>query len=99
MDKSLRYLKITSLSEFILPEIQLKFSNDLMCEFINEKENNLLLSYKNKIDDIKSQKLWDKSKKLSNDYELIHLPGKKIKYDSRIFSEYILIDVISVLTY
>ena len=82
MDKTLRHIKITSESLFQIPKIELKFSSNLKCEYINVEENNKLLSYKNKIDHIKSQKVWDKSKKLTNDYELIHLPNKKLKSDS-----------------
>lgn len=41
-----------------------------------------LLEYKNKIDEVSSQKLWDSTKKLTNDYELIHLPNRKYKSNS-----------------
>ena len=37
---------------------------------------------KNKIDSVGCHKIWDKAKKLSNDYELIHLPNKKVKCES-----------------
>ena len=82
MDKTLRNIEIKSDSQFKIPKIELKFSSNLTCEFINLEENDKLLSFKNKIDHIKSQKVWDKSKKLTNDYELIHLPNKKLKSDS-----------------
>jgi 23S rRNA U2552 (ribose-2'-O)-methylase RlmE/FtsJ len=82
MDKTLRNIEITSESLFKIPKIELKFSSNLSCEYINVEENDKLLSFKNKIDHIKSQKVWDKSKKLTNDYELIHLPNKKLKSDS-----------------
>jgi 23S rRNA U2552 (ribose-2'-O)-methylase RlmE/FtsJ len=41
-----------------------------------------LLFYKNKIDDLEDTKIWDRAKKFSNDYELIHLPNKRNKKDS-----------------
>ena len=41
-----------------------------------------LLLYKNKIDELEDTKLWDRAKKFSNDYELIHLPNKRNKKDS-----------------
>jgi 23S rRNA U2552 (ribose-2'-O)-methylase RlmE/FtsJ len=51
-------------------------------EFDNNKLYNKLLIYKNKIDQLPISNLWDKAKKLGNDYELIYLPNKKNKYDS-----------------
>jgi 23S rRNA U2552 (ribose-2'-O)-methylase RlmE/FtsJ len=41
-----------------------------------------LIFYKNKIDNLDNSKVWDRAKKLSNDYELIHLPNKKNKKNS-----------------
>lgn len=41
-----------------------------------------LMIYKSKIDNITEPHLWDKAKKLGNDYELIYLPNRKNKYDS-----------------
>lgn len=62
-----------------LPSISLKFScyNDI--PIVNETENNMINFYKNKIDDNRD---WDKGKKLSNEYELIHLPNKNYKSES-----------------
>ena len=51
-------------------------------EFDNNKLYNKLLIYKNKIDQLPISNLWDKAKKLGNDYELIYLPNKRNKYDS-----------------
>lgn len=48
----------------------------------SDDEFNNLLQYKNKIEELPDSKLWDKAKKLSNDYELIHIPNKKMKHDS-----------------
>ena len=47
-------------------------------KIINKKEYNNLQNLKNKID----SKDWDKNKKFSNDYELIHIPNKRKKSDS-----------------
>ena len=47
-------------------------------KIINKKEHNNLQDLKNKID----SKDWDKNKKFSNDYELIHIPNKRKKSDS-----------------
>ena len=62
-----------------LPSILLKFScyNDI--PIVNETENNMINFYKNKIDNNRD---WDKGKKLSNEYELIHLPNKNYKSES-----------------
>ena len=65
-----------------VPTISLKYSEVDDLEVINEDEYNKLISYKNKIDLINNNKLWDKSKKISNDYELIYLPNKNMKSDS-----------------
>lgn len=63
----------------LLPSINLKFScyNDI--PLINETENDMVKCYKNKIDDNRD---WDKGKKLSNEFELIHLPNKNYKSES-----------------
>jgi 23S rRNA U2552 (ribose-2'-O)-methylase RlmE/FtsJ len=52
------------------------------CAVFNIQMYNKLLIYKNKIDQLPLPTLWDKAKKLGNDYELIYLPNKKNKYDS-----------------
>ena len=48
----------------------------------NKNEIDMLIKYKNKIDNVSSQKLWDSTKKLTNDYELIHLPNRRFKSES-----------------
>jgi hypothetical protein len=47
-------------------------------KIVNKKEYTQLQELKNKID----SKDWDKNKKFSNDYELIHIPNKRKKTDS-----------------
>ena len=60
------------------------FNNDINCKvpIINGETLVKLLIYKNKIDELDDTKLWDRAKKFSNDYELIHLPNKRNKKDS-----------------
>lgn len=65
-----------------LPDILLKYSESDDVAVLNRDEYNKLILYKNKIDLINNNKLWDKSKKISNDYELIYLPNKNIKSES-----------------
>lgn len=47
-------------------------------KILNKKEYTRLQDLKNRID----SKDWDKNKKFSNDYELIHIPNKRKKSDS-----------------
>lgn len=41
-----------------------------------------LILCKNKIEQLYISESWDRAKKLNNDYELIHLPNKRVKSDS-----------------
>lgn len=41
-----------------------------------------LIDCKNKIEQLYISESWDKAKKINNDYELIHLPNKRVKSDS-----------------
>ena len=69
-----------------LMDTYIKSQNNLPSPVINIKENNYLKSYKNKIDEIPNNKQWDVVKKITNDYELIHIPvNKKRKNDSIAF--------------
>ena len=54
-------------------------SNNLDYKYINFHEFLTLQEFKNKIFDSKD---WDKVKKFSNEYELIHIPNKRNKSDS-----------------
>ena len=67
---------------FVLPKINLIYKDLFVNSNINLSEYNNLISYKDKIDELNDHKTWDKSKKLSNDYELIYLPNKKMKCKS-----------------
>jgi hypothetical protein len=49
------------------------------CKYINHQEINTLQMLKNKIF---TSVDWDKHKKFSNDYELIHIPNKRNRTDS-----------------
>ena len=50
--------------------------------FYNFKERQLLSGVKDKIDLNNASKDWDKSKKISNVYELIHISNNKMKSES-----------------
>lgn len=65
-----------------LPEISLQFDRIEKNKFVNKKEYDRIIEYKNNIDNLEDNKLWDTAKKLCNNYELIYLPNKKFKYDS-----------------
>tara|TARA_B110001469_G_C9621789_1_gene309950 strand:+ start:100 stop:1311 length:1212 start_codon:yes stop_codon:yes gene_type:complete len=67
---------------YLLPDIKLEFEKYEVNKITNLYEYNQLIDYKNKIDTLEDNKLWDNAKKLSNNYELIYLPNKKFKYDS-----------------
>ena len=55
-----------------------KYTNS---DYLNNKERIALLEIKNKID-LENIRDWDKAKKNSNDFELIHLPSRKLKQES-----------------
>jgi 23S rRNA U2552 (ribose-2'-O)-methylase RlmE/FtsJ len=65
---------------------QLQYSNRNAENIFNLEENNLLLNYKNKIDEIEYKKSWDYFKKFSNDYELLHISNSKHKFNNSISS-------------
>lgn len=50
-------------------------------DYLNNAERVKLLEIKNKID-LENIRDWDKAKKNSNEYELIHLPSRKVKHES-----------------
>lgn len=62
--------------------IKLEYSEKDKIELLNEYEYDKLIQVKNKIDNLDDCKLWDKIKKISNDFELIYLPNKKLKSSS-----------------
>jgi 23S rRNA U2552 (ribose-2'-O)-methylase RlmE/FtsJ len=61
---------------------KLEYSENDQIELLNEYEYDKLIQVKNKIDSLEDCKLWDKIKKISNDFELIYLPNKKLKSSS-----------------
>lgn len=63
-------------------DISFKHTTNDQIEIINDTEYNMLISIKNKIDLLEDNKLWDKVKKISNDFELVYLPNKKLKSNS-----------------
>ena len=69
-----------------LLNIDIQSQKKLPSPCINKKENNYLKLYKNKIDEIPNYKQWDIVKKITNEYELIHIPtNKKRKNESIAF--------------
>ena len=63
-------------------DIKLEYRDIDQIEFLNYEEYDRLIQVKNKIDSLDDCKLWDKTKKISNDFELIYLPNKKLKSNS-----------------
>ena len=82
MNKNTHLIKKDKYSLCPLPNISLKFDKKELNEISNVYEYNQLIHYKNHIDTLEDNKVWDNAKKLSNLYELIYLPNKKYKYDS-----------------
>lgn len=62
--------------------IELKYRDNDNIDFLNYEEYDRLIKVKNRIDSLDDCKLWDKIKKISNDFELIYLPNKKLKSNS-----------------
>jgi 23S rRNA U2552 (ribose-2'-O)-methylase RlmE/FtsJ len=73
---------------FILPKINIltckltEIDNPDTKFYFNQTERKLLAEEKNKIDQNNLSKDWDKSKKISNLYELIHISNNKMKDES-----------------
>ena len=63
-------------------DIKFEFTETDHIEIINREEYNKLISLKNRIDCIENNKLWDKTKKISNDFERVYFPNKKLKGES-----------------
>lgn len=66
----------------ILPQIKPKISTTSEHLFFNKNEFDDLVRLKNKIDTITNSSSWDRAKKLTNPYELVYTPNKKLKIDS-----------------
>jgi 23S rRNA U2552 (ribose-2'-O)-methylase RlmE/FtsJ len=66
----------------VLPEIKPKIQlhNDYL--FFNKEEFDELVELKNNIDTVTNSSSWDRAKKLTNPYELVYTPNKKLKIDS-----------------
>ena len=65
-----------------IPLIKLKYNKIEDITIINNNEYQNLLKYKNKIEEVDNNKIWDRAKKISNCYEIIYLPNKKYKFNS-----------------
>lgn len=66
----------------VLPEVkpQIKLTNNYL--FFNKEEFDKLVELKNNIDTVTNASSWDRAKKLTNPYELVYTPNKKLKIDS-----------------
>ena len=73
---------LTNIKYTNYPKVKLIYSEKEVNKYLNEDEYKKLIFCKNKIDDIKNTKDWDKAKKLCNDYELIYTPNKNNKSNS-----------------
>lgn len=73
-----RTLKL-DIKDKIYMNINIKRDLNLDYKILNNENYSRLQEYKNKIMDSKE---WDKYKKYANDYELIHIPNKKITSES-----------------
>ena len=78
----MKTLKLSSKYFNIPLEVQFIYNEKNYQVIHNKQEIDNLIKYKNKIDKVSSQKIWDSTKKLTNDYELIHLPNRKYKSES-----------------
>lgn len=67
----------------ILPKIKFLYSNTYNdCYFHQKNVIKEILDYKNKIENLNNTDLWDKQKKLTNNYELVYIHNKRNKRDS-----------------
>lgn len=80
--EKLIYFKSVDSNSLSTINIKLKFQSIDDIEMINVDEYNNLIIVKNKIDELENCKEWDRGKKISNNYELIYLPNKKMKSNS-----------------
>jgi 23S rRNA U2552 (ribose-2'-O)-methylase RlmE/FtsJ len=65
-----------------LPKHSIKFNNKIEWNSLSEENNEIykeLIECKNKIELLDEDDLWDKAKKINNEYELIYLPNKKYR--------------------
>ena len=85
MESSLTKTILLTNKDTLLPKINLKYNLKELNSNINKDEYNKLIFYKNKIDKVNNHKIWDKAKKFSNNYELIHIPNKQNKSESIAF--------------
>lgn len=68
----------------ILPEIQLKINLRSDDQELSSQQSQVdeLNTYKDQINQCHTTKEWDRAKKLTNPFELIHIPNRKIKNES-----------------
>jgi 23S rRNA U2552 (ribose-2'-O)-methylase RlmE/FtsJ len=68
----------------ILHNIKIKYSDTVSKIDINVLEYDLLMKYKNNISSLGINKYWDHAKKITNPYELVHLPTNRRKKNESI---------------
>lgn len=66
----------------VLPEVKPKITLNNNYLFFNKEEFDKLVELKNNIDTVTNASHWDRAKKLTNPYELVYTPNKKLKIDS-----------------
>lgn len=64
----------------ILPKLKPKINEEYL--FSNKEEFDRLVSLKSKISTLTNTANWDRAKKLTNPYELVYTPNRKLKIDS-----------------
>lgn len=66
------------------PVFNLKYGKQLQWEklYKNNTIYEKITNCKNKIDELNPSSCWDRGKKINNEYELIHLPNKRVRADS-----------------
>ena len=66
-------LSLDELDVTDLPKIKIVLSPNIPQPNFNLDIHDMVIKYKSEIENIPSTKLWDKSKKISNDFELIYV--------------------------
>ena len=80
-------LKLKGTNELL--DINIKYGAHMPKIHINLNENELLTSIKNNIDNLDLDTSWDKFKKLTNPYELVHTPKKRRKDKNQSIARYL----------
>jgi 23S rRNA U2552 (ribose-2'-O)-methylase RlmE/FtsJ len=76
MDILKKHILKLNYNNFELPKPELEISENKINQDFDVEIYNITKKYKDEIDNITNPKIWDFSKKLSNDFELIHFNNK-----------------------